>query len=170
MLQARPLMTLLAALLVAAAASAAVTVYECVDEAGERFYADQCPPGTQVAEEKRLRGTPAQPAPDLAAIAAENPVTLYAVPQCDACDLVRNQLQRRGIPFTEKDASGDLAIQDELKSLAGGLTVPVVSLSGNVLTGYNRAALDAALDEAGYPAPPARETAPEAAGSAGADR
>lgn len=130
---------------------AVVTVVQCADAEGETLFAETCPPGTTVVAEKRLPGAPKEQAPDLAELAERSPVTLYAVADCDACDLVRNQLERRGIPFTEKDAGDDVEVQKELQALSGGLTVPAVRIAERVLTGYDKRALDSALDEAGYP-------------------
>ncbi|MGE0385921.1 MAG: glutaredoxin family protein [Gammaproteobacteria bacterium] len=130
----------------------AVDVVECIDPKGGRYLTDLCPPGAKVASKKSIRTTKKPASEAVEQIAREHPVTLYAVPVCDACDLVRNQLQKRAVPFVEKDASKDLGIQEELKSLAGGLTVPAVGIGETVLTGYNRQALDAALTTAGYPA------------------
>ncbi len=142
-------------LFVAAPAPAApIIVFECLDAEGAAFFADRCPPGTTQASQKRILGVLREEGTDVQALAEERPVTLYAVPVCDACDLVRNQLQKRQIPFTEKDASSDLEVQNALKAAAGGLTVPAVTIADQVITGYNKQALDGALDTAGYPPAP----------------
>jgi glutaredoxin len=81
------------------------------------------------------------------------PVTLYTVTDCDACDLVRMQLQNRDVPYTEKDSATDVEVQTELKAKAGTLSVPTVTIGNQVLSGYNKMALDNALDEVGYLSP-----------------
>jgi glutaredoxin len=81
----------------------------------------------------------------------ESPVTLYSHPDCkDQCQIARDTLNKRGIPFTEVSVE-DQAKQDELKRLSGNIVVPVLVVGGQVETvisaqGYNRA-----LDLAGYP-------------------
>ena len=90
-----------------------------------------------------------------AEVAADNPVFLYTVPNCDACDLVRNLLSTRGIPVNEKNVEDNSANQDELKAKTGGMSVPALVVGGSALSGYNRSAIDAALKQAGYPAPAA---------------
>jgi glutaredoxin len=152
-----PLSLGLAALLYAASASA-VTVVECMDAEGNSTFREHCPPGTVQKGEKKLPGNATSggetEAPvDVKEVAAKHPVLLYVAPKCNACDLVRKQLQNRGVPFTEKDASNDIKVQDELKALIGGstLTVPAVSVDKVTLTDYNQQALDSALDKAGYP-------------------
>jgi glutaredoxin len=101
--------------------------------------------------EKKLLGVGGDITPSAEEIAKSHPVTLYTVPECDACDLVRNQLKEREIPYTEKDVSEDVELQTELMEAAGSVTVPTVMLGETVLKGYQRAALETGLTEAGYP-------------------
>lgn len=158
-----------------AMSASAVTVVECVDAEGNSTFREHCPPGTAQKGEKKLPGNiTSGGAADVKEIAAKHPVLLYTAPKCDACDMVRQQLQNRGVPFTEKDASNDVKVQDELKALAGGstLTVPLVSMDKDILTGYNRQALDSALDKAGYPsknAPTAKAAAEGGTTAAGGE-
>ena len=134
---------------------AAVTVQECVDENGLTYFADRCPPGNTKIGSRKLR-TLAPPSLAESEVAEANPVTFYAIPECDACDLVRNQLQKRGIPFEEKNVSSDYDVQEELKGITGGnLTIPTVNVADHTITGYNKQDLDAALTDAGYPVPAA---------------
>jgi glutaredoxin len=105
--------------------------------------------------EKRFQGTIKPKGPDVQAIAEQHPVTLYSAPSCNACDLVRLQLQNRGVPFAEKDASNDKQIQQQLREVTGNaegaLTVPVVQVDQDVIVNYDNQALQQALDRAGYP-------------------
>jgi glutaredoxin len=85
-------------------------------------------------------------------LAAKNfPVTLYITDCGNACTKAREHLTKRGVPFNEKDA-GTPEVQTELKKLIGALEVPVLAV-GTItrLKGYDPAAWNAALDEAGYP-------------------
>lgn len=136
----------------------AVTIVECIDESGQSSFRDSCPPGSIKKGEKRLRGNVNAPTPVLSEIVAKHPVTLYSIPQCDSCELVRLQLKARGVPFADKDASTDGAVRKELQELLGvedGLmNVPVVHIDDTILREYDAAALTAALDKAGYPPEP----------------
>ncbi|MEQ8233282.1 MAG: glutaredoxin family protein [Gammaproteobacteria bacterium] len=142
---------LVLALLLLPATTPARTVVECIDGDGNVSFRDRCPPGMTKQGEKQLRGVGGDEAPSIDTIAAANPVTLYVVPQCDACDLVRNALDGYEIPFTVKDVQDDAAAQEELKGRSGGLTVPTTLIGERVLTGYSRDAIDGALRQAGYP-------------------
>lgn len=148
--------------LVALPTTAAVTVVECVDADGTSSFRDKCPPGTTKTGDKKLTGVTPNRAKTAAEVAASMPVFLYTVPNCDACDLVRNALSNRGVPVTEKNVEDNSANQDELKAKAGSLTVPSVVVGGTVLSGYNRSALDNALNQAGYPVPAAAGGGPAA--------
>lgn len=133
----------------------AITVVKCRDKDGNEFFSDHCPGSSLKVEEQRVRaGTRRSAGEELAEIARKSPVVLFTVADCDACDLVRHQLQTRGVPYTEKDVGASVENQNSLRELSGGGTsVPTVSIGQRTFTGYSRAALDLGLDEAGYPSP-----------------
>lgn len=154
------ILTLMATVAVGWQPAQARSIVECIDQAGNVTFASQtCPAGTTKRADKRVAGPePGAPdaAADMAKIAAKSPVVMFSVKPCDSCDLIRLVLQKRGIPFTEKDAGADVAVQAELRKATGGqLSVPTVTVGTQVVTGYNKSALESALDGAGYPPPPA---------------
>ncbi len=147
----------------------AVTVVSCKDKDGSIFFADRCPPGTTRLGEKEVRSGPRRDAAtELADVAKAHPVVLYSVADCDACDLVRQLLKGRHIPYTEKDVGSDqIENQQALKAIGNGsIIVPTVAIGAQTFTGYSRVALDLGLDEAGYP-PRAAAAGPAAAPAAG---
>lgn len=173
----RTLATLLAATLVLLAAPAAAQkLYKWVDPQGNVSYHDRPPPagsGYQV-EEKPLRDRRAATATSPSEEAAEKaPVVLYTASKCSSCDAARAHLERRKVPFTEKNVETDPKAQEELKAKVGALTVPTILVGPKVMNGYLESLLDGELDAAGYPkAPPAGsegETAP-ATGSGSGER
>lgn len=131
----------------------AVTVLTCKDKEGNQFFADRCPPNAAKLGEKQVPGGLRKNADQaLAEVSKQNPVVLFSVADCDACDLVRHQLTTRGVPFIEKDVGDNLEHQTALKTMAnGGTTVPTVAIGTRAFTGYSRAALEMGLNEAGYP-------------------
>lgn len=141
--------------LVALPSFAAVTVVECADSDGNSSFRDKCPPGTTKTGDKKLIGVSPNKTKTAAEIAADSPNFLYTVTNCDACDLVRNALSKRGVPINEKNVEDNTANQDEMKAKTGNMTVPALVIGSTVLTGYNRSAIDGALNQAGYPAPAA---------------
>jgi len=147
---------LLGALLVSAPVHAA-KLYKWVDEHGRVSYQDSPPPKDSNFSETALSDPDAvDPATKsyldkLTAAASKSPVVLFSIPDCDGCDLIRSYLEKRNVPFEEKNVDNDPGIQEELKSVAGRLEVPLVVLGERVLRGYSRSVLDTEFDSAGYP-------------------
>lgn len=128
--------------------AAAVTVYECEDEKGNRTFESACPPGTQEVKKKAYAADGATAPDDTAGDLPE--VTLYLVPACDTCVQTRDYLDARDIPYTSKDVSTDFALQEELKKRSGALRAPTVMIGDQAVVGFNRASLTTALQEAGH--------------------
>lgn len=126
------------------------TVAECIDVEGNSSFRNQCPPGMTKKGEKKLRGIGGQNEPTVDQLAKDMPITVFSVPKCDACDLVRHRLNTHQLPFTEKNVQDDVKAQEELKAATGGVTVPSILIGTKSLSGYNGEAMDAALKEAGY--------------------
>jgi len=129
--------------------------YRWVDQDGNVTYQDQPPPDSaQSVDEYAVQ-------PDQAADTPKLPVVLYAVPACDACDLVRFLLEKNKVPFTEKNVGKDIEAQGLLKEKTGQLSVPTISVGEQYLMGYSSLTIKSELKKAGYSiaAPPAAETA-----------
>ncbi len=140
------------AMLLAAVPADAAKLYKWVDAQGNVSYQDRPPPsdGGKV-EERTVKTTTPGGDPALGAVAAQHPVVLYTTNKCAPCDIARNYLNSRKIPFTEKSAATDVAVQEELRKKAGALTVPTVSIGSKVITEYSQAWIESELDQAGYP-------------------
>lgn len=134
-------------------------LYKWVDKDGRVSYHDQPPPADRAVrvEEKSLRTDTTGAADN--DTAAKSPVVLYSTPKCNSCDLARQYLQKRRVPFTEKNVDGDRQLQDELIKQAGGLAVPTLVVGTKVMRGYLESLLEGELDQAGYPPAPAPEQA-----------
>ncbi|MDH3690495.1 MAG: glutaredoxin family protein [Gammaproteobacteria bacterium] len=132
-------------------------LYKWVDENGNVTYQDQPPPesASHAEEAGSDTGVTAESSlpvsEQLAAASANAPLTLYTIPDCDGCDLVRNYLSKRGLPFDEKSVETNVAFQQELKARAGRLEVPALLVGDDAIKGYSTQALDKALAAAGYP-------------------
>jgi len=128
------------------------TIKECQDAQGRKYFADRCPADTQqLGEKKILTSGQVGGGVNLQKLRSEHPIVIYSVPNCDACDLTRNYLSKRGLPFSEKDVSENAENQQELKERSGALTVPAVAVGKQLVSGYNRSALKSQLDAVGYP-------------------
>jgi len=82
---------------------------------------------------------------------SEYPVTLFTTSSCgEACDVAREALNLRGIPFKETAVTTPEA-HEELKRFAGAVEVPTVVVGREAYRGFEPGAVDAMLDRAGYP-------------------
>lgn len=169
----RYLLTLLSSLLLTAPlAFAGVTIVQCEDDQGEITFQKTCPPGTSQVGEKRVpTGASASGSEEESGPAATGDpgisALLYTASECgEPCDKVRTYLAERNIAVTEKNATDDWDVQNEIKQLIGELKVPVTKIGNNTITGYNAAALRTALNAAGY-SEPEKSEATEAAATAG---
>jgi glutaredoxin len=141
------------ALMLGCSAVYAQKVYRWVDKDGNVTYRDQPPTESgQQVEERKLRlpreaaGAPASDDDP----AAKAPVVLYSVPQCSSCDAARAHLEKRKVPYSEKNVDANRAAQDELRKRSGSLSVPTITVGEKVMKGYLDSLLDGELDAAGY--------------------
>lgn len=141
-------------LLILTGGTPAFTVYECIEQDGSVSFRDTCVPGTERVGFKQLRGAPKMGTVDVSEVATRNPVVLYVAPSCiDVCELVRNQLQNRKIPFREVDVTsiGTDGLADDIVGADDSITVPTVTVADQHITGYAKNELDTALNDVGYP-------------------
>ncbi|MEM7027871.1 MAG: glutaredoxin family protein [Pseudomonadota bacterium] len=143
------LFILFASVIFSANSSAAVSVVECEDDAGNRSFQKTCPPGqTQIGEKKISTGTNSKENDNNNA--ADIKVTLYVIPDCDTCEEVREFLNTRNISITEKNVNEDLEMQKELSAITGSLQVPTAIIGDEIITGYSRSKFLEVLEAAGY--------------------
>ena len=149
-------------------------MYRWIDEKGVVNYTPYPPPpNIRKVEPKKLgdSGTAsASGMPYGTQMAVKNfPVTFYATPDCEPCTTARAHLDKRGIPYTDKNpkaaSAEDFAAFKQLTS--GGMELPLLLVGQlKTLKGYLAEEWDSALDAAGYPSsasagakPPAKSTA-----------
>lgn len=118
----------------------AMKIFKCEDEHGRVSFADKCPEGTTIVEEK---STKEKEKPEIN-------VAFYFVPKCRGCNEIRNYFSEKGLQLEEKNVQDNPELQDELVKLAGKLSVPTVVINDKPLSGYDPVALDKTLDEVGY--------------------
>lgn len=136
-----------------AAPTMAAQLYRWVDDKGNVEWRDTPPPATAKKVERRNVGgntIDTTEVPYSVRQTAKNfPVTLWVTNCGDPCDKARALLNRRGVPYTEKNAQSDLAA---FKKASGGtMQVPLLFVGERKLSGYLQSEWNAALDFAGYP-------------------
>ena len=133
-----------------------VRLYKWVDKDGNVSYHDRPPPSAEgyrvESRDFKVGGSATQPDSASASKATEQfPVVLYTVPQCTSCELARAYLDKRRVPFTDKDVAKDAGLQQELIEKTGSLTVPTIMVGEKIMKGYMQSLLAGELDAAGYP-------------------
>lgn len=129
----------------------AVTVQECVGENNERIFQKICPPGTTTVNTVKLqtgkRSKSAEQGP------SDVSITLYAVPKCDSCDVMRLVLEKYNASFTEVNIENNIEKQNELMEIIGAegsLKVPTIIFGEKQITGFDKATLVSELEAAGF--------------------
>ncbi|MCH6567512.1 MAG: glutaredoxin family protein [Nitrospinae bacterium] len=72
-------------------------------------------------------------------------VKLYTTPTCVPCKAVKRFFDERGVDFTEIDVAADRVAMQELVRISGNITVPVVTIDGDVVVGFDKARMEELL-------------------------
>jgi len=153
---------------VLAIAPAQAQQYRWIDRHGNVQFTDT-PPPPGAKDVRTVTGATAAPASasmpyEVARLQADFPVVLYTSPSCKAaCQLARDALNKRSVPFNEVQVWNAPTIA-ELKRVSGGEEVPALLVGREVQRGFEESAFDLLLDSAGYPKagalPPLSQKAP----------
>jgi glutaredoxin 3 len=74
-------------------------------------------------------------------------IIVYTTPTCPYCHQVKHFLSERGVKFTERDVSVDRAAATEMIQKTGQRGVPVITIDGQVVVGFDRARLEQLLGD-----------------------
>lgn len=145
---------LLIAALLAAGTAQSAQLYRWVDDKGRVEWRDTPPPASAKKVERRtVSGSVIETSelPYSVQQAAKSfPLTLYVSGDCgEGCTKARAHLNRRGLPFTERNAQENIEAFKKLTN--GGMEIPLLFVGRESLKGYEEGAWEAALDNAGYP-------------------
>jgi len=81
-------------------------------------------------------------------------ITIYSTTWCAFCKTEKQWLDKLGIPYVAKDIEQDEAANKELLEKLGGnfQGVPVTDVAGDLVLGFDRPKLQAAMDTHGITA------------------
>ncbi|MBI3368201.1 MAG: glutaredoxin family protein [Burkholderiales bacterium] len=136
-------------------AGTASAQYKVVGPDGRITYTDRPPADagkvTPLSRSANSAATPLAALPlELRQAVQRYPVTLYTSGDCPPCESGRKLLAQRGVPVTEKLVTSNDDVQ-ALERIVGAITVPSLTVGGQVLRGYSEADWQSYLDAAGYP-------------------
>lgn len=73
-------------------------------------------------------------------------IIIYSAPWCVYCKMVKQYLDEKKIEYTELDVSSDDKAKDEMIEKSGQLGIPVVDIDGKIIIGFDKPAINAALN------------------------
>tara|TARA_Y100000310_G_scaffold39747_1_gene37256 strand:+ start:5107 stop:5340 length:234 start_codon:yes stop_codon:yes gene_type:complete len=72
-------------------------------------------------------------------------VTVYSTESCPWCAKVKEFLKANKVKFSDKNVGEDKAAASEMLKKSGQMGVPVVDVDGEIIVGFNEAAIRKAL-------------------------
>lgn len=70
-------------------------------------------------------------------------IKIYSTPWCHFCQLTKEFLTAKGVPFTNYDVSTDEAKRNEMIEMTGQMGVPVIVIDGDIMIGFDKTKLAA---------------------------
>ena len=78
-----------------------------------------------------------------------NQITIYGAEWCGFCHSTRQYIEKKNISFDYKDVEKDEAAYNELMGKLGGQSnyrgIPVTDIAGDIILGFDRPKIDAAI-------------------------
>jgi len=74
-------------------------------------------------------------------------IKVYSTPTCPYCTMAKEYFSSKGIDFQQFDVSSDKNALEEMTKLSGQMGVPVISIDGQVMVGFDKSRIDALLDK-----------------------
>jgi len=72
-------------------------------------------------------------------------VKVYSTPTCPYCKMVKTYLDEQGIKYQDFDVTQDVAAKDEMIEKSGQMGVPVITVDGELVIGFDRERLEGLL-------------------------
>jgi len=63
-------------------------------------------------------------------------IKIYTKAYCSYCFAAKNLLSKRGLDFDEIELSGNSKLEQEMRKITGGTTVPQILIDGTPIGGY----------------------------------
>lgn len=73
-------------------------------------------------------------------------VKVYTTNTCPWCDKAKGYLKSKGIEFEELNVQDDMMAREEMIKKSKQLGVPVLDVNGTIIIGFDRPAIDTALN------------------------
>lgn len=74
-------------------------------------------------------------------------IRVYSTKTCPYCKLAKEFFHEKNIPITEIDVAEDPSAANEMVKKSGQMGVPVIEINGDIIVGWNKKALEEALEK-----------------------
>lgn len=74
-------------------------------------------------------------------------VTIYSADWCAFCHAAKDYLDKLGVKYTEKNVEEDVENAKEAVEKSDQMGIPVIDIAGQIIVGFDRPKIDAALKE-----------------------
>ena len=78
---------------------------------------------------------------------ADKKVVIYSTPTCPWCHRAKEYLSQKGIPYVNYDVATDRDKAKEMIEKSKQMGVPVITVDGEVVVGFNQTLLDKLLSQ-----------------------
>ena len=75
----------------------------------------------------------------------KNTVTVYSATWCAFCHAAKQYLDRLGVKYEDRDVDSDMKNAVEAVTKSGQRGIPVLDIGGDIIIGFDRPRIDAAL-------------------------
>ncbi|HEY4160618.1 MAG TPA: glutaredoxin family protein [Candidatus Saccharimonadales bacterium] len=72
-------------------------------------------------------------------------VTVYSATWCAFCHAAKDYLDKKGVKYTDKDVDSSPNIAQEAVAVSGQTGIPVLKIGDQIIIGFDRPRIDAAL-------------------------
>jgi len=72
-------------------------------------------------------------------------VTVYSATWCAFCHAAKDYLDKKGVAYTDKDVDSSREVAEEAMKVSGQTGIPVLNINGEIIVGFDRPRIDAAL-------------------------
>lgn len=76
------------------------------------------------------------------------PVTVYSSPTCAFCHMAMDYFDKKGVKYTERDISTDQEGLRFVLEKVGQAVTPIITIGDTIIVGFDRPAIDEALESA----------------------
>jgi glutaredoxin-like YruB-family protein len=78
---------------------------------------------------------------------ANTQIIIYSADWCAFCHAAKDYLDKKGIAYTDKDVEAEQSSAQEAMDKSGQTGIPVIDIDGQIIIGFDRPKIDAALKD-----------------------